>query len=176
MPCLEASPVTDASAPNSPTREPNIKGWPGLSDLMKYYPPDAERQGIEGMVDIQVTLDAQSHVTDTLIREEHPANMGFDAAASALAHVMEFDNPTGQAAQLAFKVKFALDKAAIASGVRQRRALAPRGAKGLGNYERPAQDYGTGCKRAPATIELLVERKITAPGQRRCTSPKGESR
>jgi outer membrane biosynthesis protein TonB len=34
---------------------------------MKYYPPDAERQGIEGMVDVQVTLDAQSHVTDTLI-------------------------------------------------------------------------------------------------------------
>jgi TonB family protein len=109
--------MTDASAPNSPTREPNIKGWPGLPDLMKYYPPDAERQGIEGMVDIQVTLDAQSHVTDTLIREEHPANMGFGAAASALAHIMEFDNPTGQAAQLAFKVKFALDEAAIASGV-----------------------------------------------------------
>ena len=75
---------------------------------MKYYPPDAERQGIEGMVDIQVTLDAQSHVTDTLMREEHPANMGFGAAASALANVMEFDNPTGHAAQLAFKVKFAL--------------------------------------------------------------------
>jgi TonB family protein len=68
-------------------------------DAGKYYPPDAERQGIEGMVDIQVTLDAQSHVTDTLIREEHPANMGFGAAASALAHVMEFDNPTGHAAQ-----------------------------------------------------------------------------
>ncbi len=100
--------MTDASAPNCPTTEPNIKRWPGLPDLMKYYPPDAERQGIEGMVDIQVTLDAHSHVTDTLIREEHPANMGFGAAASALANVMEFDNPTGHAAQLAFKVKFAL--------------------------------------------------------------------
>ena len=51
--------MTDASAPNSPTREPNIKGWPGLPDLMKYYPPDAERQGIEVMVDIHVHKAAQ---------------------------------------------------------------------------------------------------------------------
>ena len=69
--------MTDASPPDSPITGPSIKRCPGLPDLMKYYPPDAERQGIEGMVDIQVTLGAQSHVTDTLIREAHPANMGF---------------------------------------------------------------------------------------------------
>ena len=33
--------------------------------------------------------------------------MGFGAAASALAHVMVYSNPTGQVVQLKFKVKFA---------------------------------------------------------------------
>jgi len=112
---------TGVSPPNSPnpavdasceSLEPSVKSWPGLPDLMKYYPPDAERQGIEGMVNIQVTLDAQGRVTDTLILDEDPLNMRFGAAASALAQIMEYNNPTGQAVQLTFKVKFALGKAA----------------------------------------------------------------
>jgi hypothetical protein len=39
---------------------------------------------------------------------EDPLVMGFGAAASMLAHVYEYDNPTGRPAQLTFNVKFEL--------------------------------------------------------------------
>ncbi|HZO22236.1 MAG TPA: M56 family metallopeptidase [Steroidobacteraceae bacterium] len=91
------------------SQQPCIKtGHPTLAELAKYYPREAARRGIDGLVHIQVTLDTQGHATDTLILSEDPLNMGFGAAASALAHVMEYNNPTDRPAQLAFNVKFAL--------------------------------------------------------------------
>jgi hypothetical protein len=60
------------------------------------YPPHADRQGIGGP-------------TDALVLAEDPLDVGFGAAACALANVMEYRNPTGQLAQLKFKVKFAPD-------------------------------------------------------------------
>lgn len=108
-----------SSPPNTQTRtadsdpvsgEPSVKSWPTLSELMKYYPSEAERKGIEGLVRIRVTLDAQGRATDTLILTEAPLETGFGAAASALAHVLEYNNPTSRPAQLEFKVKFALSQ------------------------------------------------------------------
>lgn len=92
-------------------REPGVKTWPSAPDLGKYYPPEAKSKGIEGSVSIRVTLDAQARATDTLILTEDPLGVGFGAAASALAHVMEYNNPSGRPAQLQFKVRFALDQA-----------------------------------------------------------------
>jgi TonB family protein len=90
------------------SQHPTVKSWPPLAELMKYYPKDAERKRIEGVVNIQVTLDAQGRATDTLVLSEDPREMGFGAAASTLAHFMEYNNPSGRPTQLSFKVKFAL--------------------------------------------------------------------
>jgi TonB family protein len=88
--------------------EPSIKTAVGLEQLEKYYPRDALHRGIEGLVQIQVTLDAQGRATDTLILSEDPLDMGFGAAASTLAHQFEYNNPGKRPAQLTFNVKFAL--------------------------------------------------------------------
>jgi TonB family protein len=96
--------------------EPSIKTASGLESLEKYYPKDAMHRGIEGLVRIQVTLDAQGRATDTLILSEDPRDMGFGAAASTLAHQFEYNNPGNQPAQLTFNVKFALNHSEPAGG------------------------------------------------------------
>ena len=98
---------TTAATADDASPGPSITSWPRLADLERYYPPDADRQGIAGMVLIEVTLDRHGRPTEALVLGEEPLDMGFGAAASALAHVMVYSNPTGQAAQLKFKVKFA---------------------------------------------------------------------
>jgi TonB family protein len=90
---------------------PRITNYGGLAELSKYYPPEARNRGIAGIVDLAVTLDAQGRATDTLILTEDPLDMGFGAAASAVAHTMEYSNPTGHRVQFTFRVKFALDNA-----------------------------------------------------------------
>ena len=106
--------VAATAAPFGPAAAPvqlapqAIKTPPGFAGLEKYYPKDAMRRGVPGLVRIQVILDAHGRATDTLILSEDPLNMGFGAAASTLAHVFEYDNPTGRSAQLTFNVKFEL--------------------------------------------------------------------
>jgi len=103
-PANAGSPQTDQA--------PRVTNYGGLADLMKYYPAEARDRGVEGFVDLAVTLDAQGRATDTMILSEDPPDMGFGAAASTLAHTMGYSNPTGHPVQLTFRVKFALDKAA----------------------------------------------------------------
>jgi beta-lactamase regulating signal transducer with metallopeptidase domain len=102
--------------PEVTSQQPSVKQYPDLGELTKYYPQEAEQHGIEGLVHIQVTLDEQGRATDTLILSEDPLNMGFGAAASALAHVMEYNNPAGRPVQLDFNVKFALGQPTPANG------------------------------------------------------------
>lgn len=100
---------TTAASTGDASPGPSVTRWPQLADLERYYPPDADRQDIGGIVLIQVTLDRHARPTDALVLAEDPLDMGFGAAARALAHVMEYSNPTGQSAQLKFKVKFVPD-------------------------------------------------------------------
>jgi TonB family protein len=97
------------SAGSDATAAPHITSYGGLAELAKYYPAEAKRRGIEGMVRLAVTLDRFGHATDTLILSEDPPDEGFGAAASAAAHTMEFSNPSGRSVQFVFNVKFALD-------------------------------------------------------------------
>jgi beta-lactamase regulating signal transducer with metallopeptidase domain len=90
--------------------EPQVIKSFSLEDLEKFYPPEALHGGINGMVKILVTLDKQGRATDTLILSEEPLDMGFGAAASTLAHQMEYSNPTGGPTQLSFNVKFQLQQ------------------------------------------------------------------
>jgi len=103
-PASAGSPQTDQT--------PRVTNYGGLADLMKYNPGEARDHGVEGFADLAVTLDTQGRATDTMIISEDPLDMGFGAAASTLAHTMEYSNPTGHPVQLTFRVKVSLDKPA----------------------------------------------------------------
>jgi TonB family protein len=88
---------------------PFIIASPSENDLREYYPSEARRRGVNGLVQITVTLDVAGRATDTLILSETPAGMGFGAAASELAHKFRYSNRTGHSASVTYKVKFQLD-------------------------------------------------------------------
>jgi TonB family protein len=89
---------------------PHIASTPSLEELKKHYPRAAERDGIDGDVQITVTLDEVGRATDTFVLSETPLGMGFGAAASELAHVFKYANPTGHPANVTYHVKFELDR------------------------------------------------------------------
>jgi TonB family protein len=82
----------------------------GVDDLKPFYPPAAMHAGIEGSVQIAVTLDEAGRPTDSMILSESPPGQGFGAAASAAVHgAMRYRNPTGHPTTLTFNVAFRLD-------------------------------------------------------------------
>jgi len=80
-----------------------VVSWP---DLEQFYPEDAARDHVNGTVRITVTLDTAGRATDTHILSEMPPNLGFGAAASTIAHLMTYSNPTGHDATVTFDIKF----------------------------------------------------------------------
>ncbi|HTX25176.1 MAG TPA: M56 family metallopeptidase [Steroidobacteraceae bacterium] len=84
---------------------PRVASW---GPLAAYYPSEARHKGIEGMVELAITLDKEGRATDTQILTEDPLDMGFGAAASAAAHAMRYSNPTGQPVTFTVRVRFAL--------------------------------------------------------------------
>jgi hypothetical protein len=100
--------------PPSPTSKPGLNpdgayivaGPP--EGLEPFYPKDAERKGIEGMVRLAVTLDAAANATSTQLLFESPEGVGFGAAASELAHHNTYANPSGHPTTVFFMVKFQL--------------------------------------------------------------------
>jgi len=87
---------------------PHIVSSPSLEELEKWYPAEAARRGIDGLVQITVTLDEAGRATDTLVISEAPVGLGFGAAASELAHVFKYSNATGHPATVTYHVKFEL--------------------------------------------------------------------
>ena len=120
-----ATPAVAQTAPSSAsdTSPPFVPPWvadPSKPHIVEFgdlelrkalYPADAKRLGVEGIVTLTVTLDSAGRVVGTLVVDEFPNDMdyGFGAAASHIAHVMKFANPTKRQAQLTFRVKFDLD-------------------------------------------------------------------
>ena len=88
------------------TPRPHIVSYGSNENLQRFYPPAAERAGIEGMVIMQVTLDGAGRLMDARVLSESPLEMGFGAAASSLVQTFTYSNPTGSPATFAFKVKF----------------------------------------------------------------------
>lgn len=107
----DATPQHEASSVRETSSSPRVIGEITSSDLRKFYPKDAESRHIEGVVQIAVIIDAAGRATDTKILSEAPIDMGFGAAASALAHTLAYSNPTGRNATLSFDVRFALKSA-----------------------------------------------------------------
>jgi TonB family protein len=100
-----AAPVSRASAAARTPKDdkPRVVGWP---DLERYYPDEALRDHINGIVRITVTLDKAGRATDTYILSETPPNLGFGAAASTVAHLISYSNPTGHETSVTFNIKF----------------------------------------------------------------------
>jgi|SRR6185437_11003326 TonB family protein len=85
------------------TDKPRVVSWP---DLEQYYPDDALRDHINGIVRITVTLDKAGRATNTPLLSEAPPNLGFGAAASTVAHLISYSNPTGHETSVTFNIKF----------------------------------------------------------------------
>jgi TonB family protein len=94
---------------------PHIVSSPSLEELKKWYPAEAAIRGIDGMVQITVTLDEAGRATDTLVISEAPVGLGFGAAASELAHVFKYSNTTGHPATVTYRVKFELKHSHLTS-------------------------------------------------------------
>jgi TonB family protein len=92
------------------TTHPFIVSGPSSDDLKKWYPIEAKHRGIDGLVQITVTLDEAGRATDTLVISESPLGIGFGAAASELAHVFKYANRTGRSASVTYRIKFELDQ------------------------------------------------------------------
>jgi hypothetical protein len=88
--------------------QPHIIASPTEEELERYYPPQAQRKGIAGMVRIAVRLDESGRASDTRVLHEAPLGMGFGVAASKLAHVFKYANDTGHSTTLAYRIQFAL--------------------------------------------------------------------
>jgi TonB family protein len=103
--------ATLASAASGPSRapktdKPQVASWPDPASLEQLYPEEAAREHINGLVRIAVTLDKAGRATDTHILSETPPDLGFGAAASTLAHLMRYSNPTGHIVSVTLPVKF----------------------------------------------------------------------
>lgn len=90
--------------------QPIIIAAPTDAQLREYYPPAAEAKGIDGLVQITVTVDEAGRATDTRIVSEAPAGMGFGAAASELAHQFKYRNPAARRGSVTYRIKFELER------------------------------------------------------------------
>jgi TonB family protein len=100
---------TDSDSPTDPLAPRLI--W-GDMNLENYYPPEAKRAGIEGLVTIRIQIDAEGIPTGTRIMAEEPLDIGFGVQADALVRTFRFSNPRHQAAEIPMKVKFSLKQPA----------------------------------------------------------------
>jgi len=105
------SPVTrtigaQASSSAKKATTPQVTSWPDQATRERLYPERADREHVDGVVRIAVTLDEAGRATDTRLISETPPGLGFGAAASTLAHLMTYSNPTGHIASVTFNVKF----------------------------------------------------------------------
>lgn len=98
------------SAAGMTAHVPYILSPPTMQQLIRFYPAAARHAGRDGLVTLAVTLNDAGQVTDTAILDEAPRELGFGAAAAAVAQVMKYSNPTGRSAQIDFRIKFALHR------------------------------------------------------------------
>jgi TonB family protein len=74
------------------------------------YPTDAMRRGVEALLLVDASIDANGNVTDAQILDQTPGteNYGFAEAAIRTAKTVRFSNPTHQPRQVRFRVKYEL--------------------------------------------------------------------
>jgi TonB family protein len=127
----EPNAMTNANTPAGPNPQddplaPKVIDFGDLANLEQYYPPQAKRQGIEGIVTVALKIDEQGNVVDARSIDEMPANpeWGFAEAAARVALTIRFSNPRGVPATRNIKVKFAL-RGDHAGAIKQQTVPAP---------------------------------------------------
>jgi TonB family protein len=104
-------PQTSSPAhPASTGAPPEILSGPTDAEMREFYPAEAKAKGIDGLVQITVTVDEAGRATDTHIVSETPAGLGFGAAASELAHHFKYKNPATLPGTVTYRIKFELDR------------------------------------------------------------------
>ncbi|WP_437490043.1 TonB-dependent receptor [Sorangium sp. So ce1014] len=103
--------------PPAPTAAPAGRATPprALNYTAPAYPPEAERQGLEGSVTLQLDIDRNGRVKQAVVVES--AGHGFDESAVAAAQQLEFEparraDGTPAAARILYRYSFTLKTAA----------------------------------------------------------------
>ncbi|WP_437614101.1 TonB-dependent receptor [Sorangium sp. So ce834] len=103
--------------PAAPTAAPAGRATPprALNYTPPEYPPEAEKQGLEGSVTLQLDIDRNGRVKQAVVVES--AGHGFDEAAVAAAQKLEFEparraDGTPAAARILYRYSFTLKAAA----------------------------------------------------------------
>lgn len=98
---------TDAAAGEADSSAPKARIVAAVP-MQEWYPTEAKRQGVDGLVKVAVTLDLSGLATDAQVISESPEGFGFGVAAENAARTFTYENPTGHATTLIFAVKFEL--------------------------------------------------------------------
>jgi TonB family protein len=90
--------------------KPKIIDFGDLAQLQRYYPPEAKRLGIEGIVVVSITLDREGQIAGTQVIEAYPDDpvYGLGPAAEAVVRTMRWSNPKKMPTQVNLRVKFDL--------------------------------------------------------------------
>ncbi|WP_437784118.1 TonB-dependent receptor domain-containing protein [Sorangium sp. So ce1097] len=141
------------------------------------YPPEAEKQGLEGAVTLQLDIDRSGRVKQAVVVES--AGHGFDEAAVAAAMKLEFDparraDGTAAAARILYRYTFTLKTAPAAPALDGADATSPladnlRGTVLASGGDVPlagatvsvarAPQAGGGAPEAPAAPEVTTDER-----------------
>jgi protein TonB len=101
--------ATLPSASDAPTREAQL-----IQRVAPDYPPDAERRGIEGAVDVSFTVDPEGKVMDVIVIHSEPSDI-FDRAAATAVRRWRYEpklmSGTPVEEHMQVRVEFKLDSA-----------------------------------------------------------------
>jgi TonB family protein len=155
--------ATRPAQPGAPAKQPTVT-MPKLVHFESApYPPEAQKQGIQGDVVLRLTIDATGKVTAAEVVE--PAGHGFDEAAREAALKFRFDPATrdGKAVpvRILYKYSFTLKEAPKpAPGAPGQPAAAPK----LGNLGGWLRIAGTNVPLAGADVVIKTPdgRTLTA--------------
>jgi TonB family protein len=74
--------------------------------LTKFYPSAARREGIDGIVVVDLLINELGLVLEAQVISEAPAGQGFGLAALDAAKTFEFDNPLKRQVLMSWNLEF----------------------------------------------------------------------
>ena len=85
---LAAGIISAAPSPPDLIERPTWKIVPEASDVPRYYPDLAQRQGVEGWAAMLCRVAPEGQLTACVVEEEFPAELGFGQAVVRLGDLM----------------------------------------------------------------------------------------
>ena len=94
-------------APNARSSILRVEHAPSLSEFRSLYPSALQRQEVDGLVLVQITIDPAGRVIRTKVLNEEPSGIGLGAVAESLAHQFRFANTSHRSVITTLPVRFA---------------------------------------------------------------------